>query len=60
MPGIDGEGIRPALTFAVRCGQLIQETLEGRRSAAEARAAYRRYVTLRLPYLRLMGPCRGR
>jgi flavin-dependent dehydrogenase len=57
--GFTGEGIRPALTFAVRCGQLIQETLEGRRSAAEARAANRRYVTLRLPYLRLMGALQG-
>jgi flavin-dependent dehydrogenase len=57
--GLTGEGIRPALAFAVRCGQLLQETLEGRRSAAEARAAYRRYVSLRLPYLRLMGALQG-
>ncbi|HVG97186.1 MAG TPA: NAD(P)/FAD-dependent oxidoreductase [Chloroflexota bacterium] len=52
--GLTGEGIRPALAFAVRCGWAIQQSLDGAMSADEARAAYRRYVAMRLPYLQLM------
>ena len=52
--GLTGEGIRPALAFAVRSGWLIQQSLDGAMSADEARMAYRRYVAMRLPYLQLM------
>jgi flavin-dependent dehydrogenase len=51
---LTGEGIRPALAFAVRCGQLLQEGIDGRRSPGEARAAYARYAAARLPYWQLM------
>jgi flavin-dependent dehydrogenase len=52
--GLTGEGIRPALAFAVRCGQLMQLALDGVMSDDAARAAYRRYVGMRLPYLQLL------
>jgi flavin-dependent dehydrogenase len=51
---LTGEGIRPALAFAVRCGRLLQQTIEGRLTPAQARAAYSRFVAVRSPYLRLM------
>jgi menaquinone-9 beta-reductase len=57
--GLTGEGIRPALAFAVRCGQLLRATIEGRLTPEEARASYRRYVALRLPYLHLMRAVQG-
>jgi flavin-dependent dehydrogenase len=52
--GLTGEGIRPALSFAVRCGRLLQETVEGRATPEEARRRYARAVTLRHPALRLL------
>jgi menaquinone-9 beta-reductase len=52
--GLTGEGIRPALAFAVRCGQLLKAAVEGRLSPAQAQASYRRYVAVRRPYLELM------
>jgi flavin-dependent dehydrogenase len=52
--GLTGEGIRPALAFAVRCGRLLQTTIDGRQTPAEARAAYARAVRWRAPYWRLM------
>ncbi|MGH2370160.1 MAG: hypothetical protein ACRDI2_18450, partial [Chloroflexota bacterium] len=52
--GLTGEGIRPALAFAVRCGQLLQGTIDGSLTPDQARAAYTRYVALRAPYFYLM------
>jgi flavin-dependent dehydrogenase len=52
--GLTGEGIRPSLAFAVRCGQLMQLALDGVMSDDAARAAYGRYVGMRLPYLLLL------
>jgi len=52
--GLTGEGIRPALAFATRCGQLLGEVADGKRTPEQARRAYARYVALRSPYLHLM------
>ncbi len=52
--GLTGEGIRPALAFALRCGQLLQQTIDGACTPEQARRAYTRYVRRRLPYLWLM------
>jgi flavin-dependent dehydrogenase len=51
---LTGEGIRPALAFSVRCGQLLQQTIDGTLTPDQARATYTRYVTLRAPYFHLM------
>jgi flavin-dependent dehydrogenase len=37
---LSGEGIRPAVYFGDRCGALVAEMLEGRRTYVEALAAY--------------------
>ena len=52
--GLTGEGIRPALAFATRCGQLLAAVAARRLTPAQARLAYARYVALRTPYLHLM------
>ncbi|MDQ3699552.1 MAG: hypothetical protein M3442_01370, partial [Chloroflexota bacterium] len=52
--GLTGEGIRPALAFAIRCGQSLQETIDSRLSPEGARREYRRYVERRTPFLHLM------
>jgi flavin-dependent dehydrogenase len=52
--GLTGEGIRPALAFALRCGQLLQQAIDGACTPEQARRAYARYVALRMPYLWLM------
>lgn len=52
--GLTGEGIRPALALSVKCGQLLQQTIDARLTPAQARAAYARYVTVRLPYFHLL------
>ncbi|HET7770888.1 MAG TPA: NAD(P)/FAD-dependent oxidoreductase [Chloroflexota bacterium] len=52
--GLTGEGIRAALASALTCGALLQRTIDGHLTPAQARAAYRRHVALRLPYWRLM------
>jgi flavin-dependent dehydrogenase len=57
--GLTGEGIRPALALAVRCGQLLQETVTGRLTPGAARRRYARHVALRLPALRLMRALQG-
>ena len=52
--GLTAEGIRAALTFAARAGQIAGGAAGGRWDAAEARAMYRRFATGRWPYLSLM------
>lgn len=52
--GLTGEGIRPAVAFAIRCGQALQESIDGRLSPEGARREYRRYVDRRAPFLHLM------
>jgi flavin-dependent dehydrogenase len=52
--GLTGEGIRPAVAFAIRCGQLLQQTIDGALSPAQARAAYARHVARRQSYFHLM------
>ena len=52
--GLTGEGIRPALAFATRCGQLLGQVAEGRMTPEQARRAYARYVAVRSPYFHLM------
>lgn len=52
--GLTGEGIRSSITFAVRCGQLLREVLNGERTGVSAARAYRGYFRLRWPYFRLM------
>lgn len=51
---LTGEGIRPALSFSVRCGRLLQQTIDGRLTPAAAREQYARYASARLPYWQLM------
>ncbi|OFX28684.1 MAG: hypothetical protein A2Z07_09185 [Armatimonadetes bacterium RBG_16_67_12] len=41
---LSGEGIRTAVLAGMRCGELIQQALDGRLSLAQAQAAYRAYV----------------
>jgi len=41
---LSGEGIRTAALTGARCGELIQQALDGRISPAEAAAAYRAHV----------------
>ena len=52
--GLTGEGIRPAITFSARCGQLLRQALTGQRTAPNAARAYTRYCRLRQPYFRLL------
>ncbi len=52
--GLTGEGIRSAVTFAMRCGRLLREVLTGERTGISAARAYTRYFRLRRPYFRLM------
>jgi flavin-dependent dehydrogenase len=52
--GLTGEGIRPALVFATKCGQLLRQVIEGRITAEQARREYARYVAIRSPYLQLV------
>ena len=52
--GLTAEGIRSALTFAARAGQIAGGAAGGRWDAAEARAMYWRFATGRWPYLALM------
>jgi flavin-dependent dehydrogenase len=52
--GLTGEGIRPALAFATRCGQLLGDVADGHLTPEHARRRYARQVALRTPYLHLM------
>jgi flavin-dependent dehydrogenase len=57
--GLTGEGIRPALAFAVRCGQLLQQVVEGTLTVEQGRRRYAGYVRRRLPYFWLMRALQG-
>lgn len=52
--GLTAEGIRAAMTFAVRAGQLAGGVGSGRWSASDARAMYWRFATMRRPYFVLL------
>lgn len=52
--GLTAEGIRAALTFAARAGQVAGGAATGRWDADEARAMYWRFATGRWPYFALM------
>ena len=52
--GLTAEGIRAALTFAARAGQVAGGAATGRWDADEARSMYWRFATGRWPYLALM------
>jgi flavin-dependent dehydrogenase len=52
--GLTAEGIRAALTFAARAGQIAGGVAVGRWNAADARAMYWRFATGRWPYFALM------
>jgi flavin-dependent dehydrogenase len=41
---LTAEGIRPALYFGDRCGQVVQDVLDGRVTLEQGLAAYRRFV----------------
>ncbi|HEV2121939.1 MAG TPA: hypothetical protein VGW38_04075, partial [Chloroflexota bacterium] len=51
---LTGEGIRPAFASALVCGKLLQETISGVITPAEARRRYEKYTQLRAPYWHLM------
>jgi len=52
--GLTGEGIRTALVASIALGELLQQSIDGHLTPAQARARYRRWVTLRRPYWLLM------
>ena len=52
--GLTAEGIRAAMTFAVRAGQVAGGVAAGRWDAAEACAIYGRFAGARWPYFTLM------
>ncbi len=47
--GLTGEGIRPALFFGSRLGQMLRALVDGEMSLAEARESYRYLVGVRVP-----------
>ena len=52
--GLTAEGIRAAMTFAIRAGQLAGGVASGRWSTSDARTMYRRFATMRRPYFILL------
>lgn len=52
--GLTAEGIRAAMAFAIRAGQLAGGVASGRWSASDARTMYWRFATMRRPYFILM------
>lgn len=52
--GLTAEGIRAAMTFAIRAGQLAGGVAAGRWSASDARSMYGRFATMRQPYFVLL------
>lgn len=52
--GLTAEGIRAALTFAARAGQVAGGAVSGRWDTDEARAMYQRFAAGRWPYFALM------
>lgn len=52
--GLTAEGIRAAMAFASRAGQVAGGVAAGRWDADAARATYARFATMRWPYLALM------